>query len=329
MEVLRVTPRMHAIRYDRYGPPEVFHVADVPKPPLRDGYVMIRVRATSINGGELFAREGKIRLLSGNRFPKSIGTDFTGEITNLGTVRDELSVGDRVWGGLPRDQYVRGVFGSAAEYVCVPPEFFSRAPSNIDLVEAVALPVGCTALIGLRDKARLQAGERLLVRGATGGVGNVAVQLGRSFGAHVTALASAKNLELARTLGADEVFDYRTTSWEDLGKFDVVFDTVGTDLWELRKLQTKQGRMIAIAMNPARLLPTALTILTSSVFGSHRMRFYSAAPNRRLLSELTSLVEAGTLKPLVDEIFSLENYADAHRALAAGGTRGKLVVKID
>lgn len=320
---------MRAVRYDRYGPPDVLYVGAAPKPLLRNDSVLVRVHATSVMGGELFGREGKIRLISGNNFPKGIGADFTGEITEVGAGVNDLSVGEGVWGILPRDQYVRGRFGSAAEFVCVPAQQVSRAPGNVDLIDAAALPgVAATALIGLRDKGRLRAGERLLVRGATGGVGNVAVQLGRHLGAHITALASRKNLALARDLGASRAFDYRTTRVDELGKFDLIFDTVGTELGAYRKLQTQGGRMVAAAMNPDAIVGTAVAILASTVFGPHRIRFFSAAPRREILSEVAQLVEAGSLKPLVDTVYPMDKIADAHRTLAAGGTCGRQVIKV-
>lgn len=321
--------QMRAVRYDSYGPPDVLYVDEVPRPALREGYVLVRVHANSVNGGELFAREGKIKLLSGNSFPKAIGLDFTGVIVALGDGVVDFSVDDIVWGLLPRDQYVRGRYGAAAEYVCVPAQQISRAPNNVDTVEAVALPtVAATALIGLRDKGRLRAGERLLVRGATGGLGNVAVQLGRHFGAHVTALASAKNLDLALSLGADTALDYRRVSPAQLGKFDMIFDTVGTHLNSFRRLQGPNGRMVAAAIDPDTFIRTAGLVLVSTVYGPHRIRFFSAAPRRALLSEVAGLVEEGALRPLVDTIYPLDRIADAHRALSAGGSRGKHILKV-
>lgn len=159
---------IRAAMFDEYGLPEVLYVGTVPKPVAAPGEVLVRVHATSVNGGELAGRAGKLKLVTGRRFPQRAGIDFT----TLGSSHPGLKVGDRVWGTLPR-----GKFGSAAEFVAVRPRQVALVPAGLDLVRTAALPTGTTAITALRDKTRLKAGERLLVRGASGGVGYVAVQL--------------------------------------------------------------------------------------------------------------------------------------------------------
>ncbi|MEU0459627.1 alcohol dehydrogenase catalytic domain-containing protein, partial [Streptomyces sp. NPDC006129] len=176
---------MRAVLFDRFGGPEVLYVGRVQRPRPAPGEVLVRVRAFSVNGGDLAARSGRARLLTGRSFPQRIGLDFTGEVAALGTGATGVAVGDRVWGVVGR---VSG-FGSAAEYLTIRPERLGRIPDGLDLVSAAALPVATTAMTALRDKAALRPGERLLVRGAAGGVGNAAVQLGQADGAEVTALA--------------------------------------------------------------------------------------------------------------------------------------------
>ncbi|MEU8380265.1 NAD(P)-dependent alcohol dehydrogenase [Streptosporangium sp. NPDC048865] len=188
---------------------------------------------------------------------------------------------------------------------------------------------GTTSITALRDKARLRAGERLLVRGASGGVGSVAVQLGRAYGAHVTALAGARNLDFVRDLGADEVFDYATTGPADLGRFDVVLDAaIGTELGTFRRLLAPGGRMVSITFDSRHVLSSLSYVLASTVFGPRRVRFFSGNPDHRLLADLTRLVESGALRPVVDTIHPLSGIAEAHRALEAGGVRGKHVIRI-
>ncbi|MBQ0880609.1 NAD(P)-dependent alcohol dehydrogenase [Streptomyces rochei] len=319
---------MRAALYDGYGPPEVLYEGTVPRPVAAPGEILVRVLTASVNGGELAGRAGKLRPvtgLTGRGFPKRTGMDFVGEVVTPGPPGSGVTAGDRVWGLLPR----RRMFGSAAEFVTVPPGKVARAPSSLDAAEAVSLLAGgTTALVALRDKARLRAGERLLVRGAAGGVGSVAVQLGRARGAHVTALAGARNLDFVRDLGADDAFDYATTGPAGLGRFDVVFDAVGTDLGAYRRLLAPGGRMVAIAFDLSRPGTSLARLLATTVYGPRRVRFFSGNPDRALLADLTALVEDGALRPVVDTVHPLSAIADAHRALERGGVRGKHVIRV-
>ncbi|WP_245887135.1 NAD(P)-dependent alcohol dehydrogenase [Umezawaea tangerina] len=309
---------MRLATYDRYGPPEVLSVTTGPVPRPDRGEVLVRVRAVSVNGGETGVRAGLLRPLTGNRFPKRVGVDLVGEVVEPGSSR--FAVGDRVWGLIGRRM------GSAAEYVAVPAQRLDHAPPGLTAAEAVALPVGTTAITALRDKAALAPGERLLVRGASGGVGYIAVQLGKAMGAHVTGLASAANLDLVRELGADEAIDYRDPG--DLGRFDVVLDTAGTDLPAFHRLLTPRGRMVAISFDPSHLVRSVGFILVNAPRRTRWVRFFSGNPTTPLLAELGRWVRAGTIRPLVDKVFPLEDIAAAHRALEQGGVRGKFVVEL-
>lgn len=311
---------MRVAMFDRYGPPEVLYEGKAPMPVAKPDEVLVRVHGSSVNGGELHLRSGKLKLLTGRRFPKRIGIDFAGEVVTAARDVPGPKVGDRVWGLVSR---LGG--GATAEYVAVRPRRLSPSPAGLDLVEAAALPVGTTAITALRDHAYLKPGERLLVRGAAGGVGAIAVQLGRSYGAHVTALAGGKNLDLVRELGADEAFDYATTGAADLGRFDVVLDTVGSELRAYRGQLAPGGRMVGIAFRSA--LDVAY-LLGSTVFGSRRVRFFSGNPTHELFAELTRLVESGAIRPVVDTVHELRDISEAHRALERGGVRGKHVVRL-
>jgi NADPH:quinone reductase-like Zn-dependent oxidoreductase len=315
---------MTAARYDRFGGPEVLHVVQVPRPEPRSDEVLVRVRATSINGADAAARAGQLRLLTGRRFPQATGVDLAGEVVDLGPDVDDLAVGDRVWGLLGRSR-----FGSAAEYVSVPAARLGLVPAGMDLTEAVALPAGgTTAITALRDTVRLRSGESLLVRGASGGVGSAAVQLGRAYGAEVTGLARTANHDLVRELGARHTVDHRDVSPAELGRFDVVLDTVGTHLNAYRALLRPGGRMVTVAPHPTNVLATVAVLATSTVHGSRRVRMFSGDPKRPLLDDLATYVADGRLRPQVDTVFPLDDIAAAHRAFADGGVRGKIVVRV-
>lgn len=320
---------MRAAQFDHYGPPEVLHVATIPVPLPQAGEVLVRVGAATVNGGELLFRSGGLRLLTGSRFPKGIGIDFAGEVVRLGAGVTGVAVGERVWGVLPSLQRALAgmLVGSMAEYVAVAADRIAPSPATLDDVEAVALLAGGTvAIVGLRDKARLAQGERILIRGATGGVGSIVVQLADALGAHVTALVGPQNLDFVRELGADEALDYTTTTAAQLGRYDVIFDTVGSQMGRYRRLLTPRGRMVTIALEPP--LRALGTIVASTIFGARRIRFFEGNPKRELFADLARHVERGALRPVIDSVYTLDEIAEAHRAAETRGGRGKRVIKL-
>ncbi|MER7969985.1 NAD(P)-dependent alcohol dehydrogenase [Streptomyces sp. NPDC096080] len=314
---------MRAALFDRFGPPEVLRVGRVPRPVPAPDEVLVRVSAASVNGGELLGRAGKLRLVTGRAFPLRTGIDFVGEVAGTGASVTGVRAGERVWGVLGRRT------GTMAEYVAVHQGRVGPAPGNLGPEDAVSLIAGgTTAVTALRDKAALKPGERLLVRGGSGGVGSVAVQLGKLYGARVVALAGAGNLDFVRGLGAAEALDHRTTPFAALGRFDVVLDTVGTRQAEVRRLLAPGGRMVAITADLTRPVAAVATLLGSAVHGRGRIRFFSGNPGTGLLTEVAGYAERGDLVPVVDTVHPLEDIAGAHRALEAGGVRGKHVVRI-
>ncbi|WP_121715022.1 NAD(P)-dependent alcohol dehydrogenase [Streptomyces sp. E5N91] len=315
---------MRAVQFDRFGPPDVLRVNDVPAPRPGPGEVLVEVHAASVDAGETAFRAGRMRRVTRVRFPRGLGSDFAGRVAALGSGVRAWSVGDAVWGLMPHL-----TFGAIADYVAVPEQRLARAPKNLDLLEAAALPVvGTTAMTALSGKARLQPGERLLVRGATGGVGSVAVQLGKALGAHVTALAAARNLDWITRLGADEAVDYRTTRPEDLDRFDVIVDVVGTDLGAYRKRLARGGRLVALSFDSDRVVSSTLGIALRAAATPRRVKMFSNNPSADRIAELTRAVEAGTIRPVVDTVFPMRDIAAVHQRLEAGGVRGKYVVDL-
>ncbi|MCW4457393.1 NAD(P)-dependent alcohol dehydrogenase [Microbacterium sp. MPKO10] len=318
------TGTMRAAVLTAFGSPEMLKVIDVPHPTVSDGEVLVRVAATTVNGGELFTREGRTSLITGKKFPQRMGIDFTGEVAQVGTGIDTYAVGDRVWGVLPDD-----TLGAAAEYVAAPANAIAHAPESVSSTEAVSmLTGGLTALIALREKAELATGESLLVRGANGGVGSMIVQIGRHLGAQVTGITGPRTREFVTELGAEHVHDYARDGSLPDGRFDVIVDTVGRDLHRSRRLLARGGRMIAVALDFTHLFRSIGHVALSTVHGPRRTRFFRGKPSAANLRLLAELVDAGAVRPVVDTVRSLEDIADAHRALAAGGVRGKQVIAV-
>ncbi len=313
---------MRAVQFDRFGPPEVLHVDEVATPDVGPGDVLVEVHAASVGGGEVLFRSGKLRRVLPHRFPQGAGNDFAGRIASVGGDVGGFAVGEAVWGLMPHR-----TFGSIADHVVVPAGQLATAPTAIDLVQAAALPsVGTTAITALVDRARLQRGERLLVRGAAGGVGSVAVQLGKALGAHVTALVSGRDLDWIRELGADAAFDYRATAPEDLGRFDVVLDIVGTNLGAYRRLLTRHGRMLPLALDPNHLVKSLAYAAWVGATDRRRMKLFSNNPSAAQIADLTRYVESGAISPVVDTVFPMADVVETHRRLEAGGVRGKYVI---
>lgn len=278
-----------------------------------------------MNAGEIWQRQGKLRTIARVSLPRFVGIDFSGQVVELGDGVTEFSVGDRVWGTVDE----LGSTGSAAESVAVDSGRIARMPRGWSATDAVSLLSGATtALVGLRDKARLRRGERLLVRGAAGGVGSIAVQLGRMYGAHVTALASPTSDRFVRDLGADEVVDYRTPL-ASIGTYDVVFDARGTELWALRRLIAPHGRLVTISFDVEHKLRSLGGIAASRIFGGPRIQFFRGHPTASLVEEVARFAEDGHLRPIIDSVYPLERIGDAQASLEAGGVQGKIVVTIE
>ncbi|MBK3564210.1 NADP-dependent oxidoreductase [Streptomyces sp. MBT62] len=314
---------MKAVQITSFGTADMLRINDVDRPAPDAGEVLVAVEATSVNGHDVIVRTGQLKMVSGRRFPIGTGLDFAGTVAATGPGADGYRVGDRVWGMVhPRQRHS---IAGAAEYVVVSADRLSHAPADLSSVEAASLVVaGSTALIALRDSVRLVNGERVLVRGAAGGVGTAAVQLAHAMGGHVTALARDRHAELLTDLGADEVLDYDSTTSEQIGPFDVIVDTVGTELHCYRSRLAKGGRMVTVGLSPSAIA----AIAASSVHGSRRIRTFSANPETPVLRDLADQVTSGALRPVIDSVYPLADIAAAHQAFERGGAAGKHVVTV-
>ncbi len=317
---------MRAVQFDRYGNSDVLEVRTTPVPgPGRDE-VLVRVHASGLNPKDAMVRQGGLRLLTGRRFPRGTGYDFSGEVAARGARVTDLTHGDRVWGFL--DGYLGG---AAAEYVALPREWTAPMPRRLGWIEGAALPlVGTTALQGLRDVARLKSGDRLLIKGASGGVGSAAIQIAKAMGAHVTALASGEGIDHCRALGADTVVDYRRIAPESLSeRFDVFFDCVGGSPYRAyRRLFTRRGRWVTTAAEPMVYALAPVSYALAPVLGGPRLGYVIVKPQRADLEELGRLVDRGVLRMPVTAMYPLEEIRAAHDAVARRHGRGKQVIVV-
>ncbi|MGW2512142.1 NADP-dependent oxidoreductase [Streptomyces scopuliridis] len=314
---------MKAVQITSYGAPDALRVNEVDRPAPGAGEVLVSVEASSVNGHDVIIRAGEMKLMSGRRFPIGTGLDFAGTVAATGADVDGYRAGDRVWGMVhPRQRHTTA---GAAEYVVVSADRVAHAPAGLSPVDAASLVVtGATALIALRDSVHLMGGERILVRGAAGGVGTAAVQLAHAMGGHVTALARDRHAQLLTDLGADEVIDYGSTTSEQIGPFDVIVDTVGTELNCYRSRLGKGGRMVTVGLSASALA----AIAASGVYGARRVRTFSANPDSAVLRDLAKHVTSGALRPVVHSVYPLADIAAAHQAFERGGVVGKHVVAV-
>ena len=320
---------MRAAVHDRYGSPEVVQIREVEKPVAGDDEVLVRVRAASVNALDWYSMMGRPyvgRPSMGLRGPrdKRLGVDFAGEIEAVGKDVTRLRPGDEVYGARA------GAFG---EYVPVPEDRVSHKPANLTFEQAAALPVaGITALQGLRDKGRLEAGQRVLINGASGGVGSFAVQIAKTLGAEVTAVCSTSNVEIARSSGADRVVDYTN---EDFARgderYDVILDVAGSRPWaEVKRVLHPEATVVLVGgPKTNRLLgPLSHVVKTrlAATRSSQKTVFFIASINPEYLGSLRELVEAGKVAPVIDRRYELTETADALRYIGEGHARGKIVI---
>jgi NADPH:quinone reductase-like Zn-dependent oxidoreductase len=322
---------MKAIVYRSYGPPNVLHVEDTTAPTPADDQVLIRVRAASVNPFDWHFMRGSpyiMRMLSGLTGPKDIrlGVDVAGVIEAVGSKVTRFNSGDAVFGGC------RGAF---AEYACAGDTAVVAKPANVTFEQAATVAVaGYTALQGLRDHGKIQRGHHVLVNGASGGVGTFAVQIAKSFGAHVTGVCSTGNLDLVRSLGADHVIDYtREDFTKQSDRYDIVLDCHATrPLLACGGILADTGSYIIVGAPGGGLIgPLSLAVkaVALSPFVRRRLTMMTAKPNRDDLAFLAELLNTGAVTPVIDRGYRLDQVPDAIRYLEQGHARGKVVITVE
>jgi NADPH:quinone reductase-like Zn-dependent oxidoreductase len=325
---------MKAIVYTKYGPPDVLQLKEVEKPTPKDDEILIKIYATTVTTadsnvrGFVFIPAGfgfLPRIMFGLRKPNKtiLGTELAGEVKAVGKDVKLFKKGDQVF-GMPGSS-----FGAYAEYICLPEEgALAIKPSNMTYEQAAAVPFGAhTALFFLRDKGNIQGGQKVLINGASGGVGTYAVQLARYYGAEVTGVCSTTNLELVKSLGADKVIDYTKEDFtKNVETYDIIYDTVGKTSFSGCKNSLKQkGLYLAGAGGLLEFVQMGWT----SMIGSKKVLAGQAPERKEDLVFLKELIEAGKIKPVIDRRYPLKQTAEAHRYVDKGHKKGNVVITVE
>ncbi len=320
---------MKAIVRNKYGSPDVLELVEFDKPDPTDDEVLVRVRAVSVNPADWYTLTGPLiaRIPNGLRKPKSnrLGVDYAGTVEAVGKNVTQFRPGDDVFGGRT---------GAFAEYVCARADRgVVLKPANVNFEEAAAVPIAAlTALQGLRDKGQIQAGQKVLINGASGGVGTYAVQIAKSFGAEVTGVCSTRNVEIARSLGADRVVDYTRedfTRTDD--RYDLLLDVAGSRSWsECKRVLEPHATLVVVGAPKGNRVVGPLGHIVkkrlASMPGSRKAVFFVAKFNKADMEVLRELLEAGKMRSVIDRRYELSAIADAFRYLGEGHAQGKIVI---
>jgi NADPH:quinone reductase-like Zn-dependent oxidoreductase len=327
---------MKAVVYHKYGSPDVLELAEVAKPTPKDDEVLLKVHAASVNPADWHLLRGKpyiARLQLGLRKPKDsvLGCDMAGQVEAVGKNVTMLQPGDEVFGS----PFMHG-FGAFAEWVSVSEDLLTSKPTTLSFEQAAAVPLAAsTALQGLRDHGRIEPGHKVLIIGASGGVGTFAVQIAKSFDAEVSGVCSTRNAEMVRSLGADHVIDYTQEDFTRSGQnYDLILQLAGTlSPSECRRALTSKGTLVQISgESDGRWIGAVARIikgLVLSPFVSQKMASFTVKPNKEDLQFLKQLIETGTLTPVIDRTYSLSEVPEAIRYLEEGHARGKVVVTLE
>jgi NADPH:quinone reductase-like Zn-dependent oxidoreductase len=312
---------MKAVFYHRYGPPDVLEFGEVPEPKITERQLLVKVHAAAVNPVDWKFRSGKPRIPF-LRLPRIPGLDIAGEVVRVGNAVSRFKTGDAVYGMLSAFSG-----GGCAQYAAVPERNTAIKPRNLTFEEAAAVPVAAmTALQALRDQGKIKIGNRVLINGASGGVGSFAVQIAKACGAEVTAVTSGKNLDFVKGLGADRVIDYNTEDFtRSDSRYDILFDTVAARSFsQCRRVLGAKGLYITTLPS----LDTILHLMIGMILQGKRARVINVRRRVSDLETLTEWIEAGKIHPMIDRTFPLSKTAEAHALSETGHARGKIVIRI-
>lgn len=325
---------MQAIVYTTYGSPDVLQLNDIEKPTPKDNEVLVKVHAASANPLDwhlMRAEPFLARLENGLLKPKNtkLGADIAGRVEAMGRNVTQFQPGDEVFGGITIKE-----LGGFAEYVCAPEELLALKPAKMTFEQAAAVPIAAfTALQGLRNKGQIQPGQKVLINGASGGVGTFAVQIAKSFGTEVTGVCSTRNLDMVRSIGADHVIDYTQADFTKTGqRYDLIFDAVGNRSVSDYKRALSPNGICAVAgfTTLSRLFQVIFLGAWASRTGSKKIGLMETAkPNQKDLAFLKELLEAGKVVPVIDRRYPLREVPEAIRYLEAGHAKGKVVITVE
>jgi NADPH:quinone reductase-like Zn-dependent oxidoreductase len=324
---------MKAIMYQQYGSPDdVLELIEVEKPVPKDNQVLIKVHATSVNYGNLASVKGEpfiARLMTGFLKPKYTipGGDIAGRVEAVGSNVKQFQPGDEVFGDISGCGW-----GGFAEYVSVPENVLALKPANISFREAAAVPMAAvTALQGLRDKGKIQSGQKVLINGASGGVGTFAVQIAKSFGAEVTAVCSARNLNIVRSIGAEHAIDYTREDFTKKKKrYDLIIAVNGHHpISAYKRALSPSGVYVVIGGSMAQIFQGMLLGPWMSMTGSKKIGNLLHRPNQKDLVFMSELLEDGKVKPVIDRCYKLSEVPEALRYFGEGHAQGKIVITVE
>jgi NADPH:quinone reductase-like Zn-dependent oxidoreductase len=324
---------MKAIVSTQYGSPDVLQFTEVEKPTPRDNEVLVKIHAASVNAGDWHLLRGKpflMRLMGyGLLKPKYriLGSDIAGRIEAVGRNVKQFQAGDEVFGNTATYG-----FGDFAEYVSVPEDALVLKPTTLSFEEAAAIPqAALVALQGLRDKGQIQPGQKILIYGASGGIGTFAVQIATSFGAEVTAVCSTRNLDMARSIGADHVIDYTKEDFTRNGQqYDLILAVNGYhSLFDYKRALRPRGRYVMTGGSSTQMFQAMLLGPLVSMTGRQKMGSSAHKPNQKDLVFMKELLEAGKVVPVIDRRYPFHETAEAIRYLEAGHARGKVVITME